>query len=69
MTYLMGRQYNFTITVDKRTDGGVTFTVVSEYHTLENDNVSHDATAREYIVIHVEEAGTLHEHIVAAGKT
>ena len=69
-TYIPSKQHNFTITVNKRdASGGYEFVLTSESITAwENDNVSHDATAREYIVIDVAEAGTLEECIVAAGK-
>lgn len=69
-TYVPSKQHNFTITVNKReANGGYEFVLSSESITAwENDNVSHDATAREYIVIDVAEAGTLEECIIAAGK-
>lgn len=68
-TYIPSKQHNFTITVNKREGSGLEFVITSESITAwENDNISHDATAREYIVIHVEEAGKLEEAIVAAGK-
>ncbi len=68
--YVPSKQHNFTITVNKReAGGGYEFVLTSESITAwENDNVSHDATAREYIVIDVPEAGTLEECIAAAGK-
>lgn len=69
-TYVPSKQHNFTITVNKReAGGGYEFVLTSESITAwENDSVSHDATAREYIVIDVPEAGTLEECIAAAGK-
>lgn len=69
-TYVPSKQHNFTITVNKReASGGYEFVLTSESITAwENDNISHDATAREYIVIDVPEAGTLEECITAAGK-
>lgn len=68
-TYTPSKLHNFTITVNKREGSGYEFVLSSESITAwENDNVSHDATAREYIVINVEEAGTLDSCIVAAGK-
>lgn len=68
-TYLPSKQHNFTITVKKRAGSGYEFTLTSESITAwENDAVSHDATAREYIVIDVAEAGTLKECIEMAGK-
>lgn len=68
-TYHPSKQHNFTITVKKRAGSGYEFVLSSESITAwENDTVSHDATAREYIVIDVAEAGTLKERIEAAGK-
>lgn len=68
-TYVPSKQHNFTITVNKREGSGYEFVLTSESITAwENESVSHDATAREYIVINVEEAGTLKECIEAAGK-
>ena len=63
------RQHNFTITVNKRAPGDFEFKVSDESITAwENDDVSHDATTREYIVINVETPGTLDKCIEAAGK-
>ena len=69
-TYLSGKLHNFTIQVKKRADtGGLEFKLQSESITVwESDNVTHDATARAYVVINVEKPGTLKECIVAAGK-
>lgn len=68
-TYVASKLHNFVIKVNKRTDSGYEFVLTSESITAwENDSVSHDATAREYIVINVEEPGTLDECLVAAGK-
>lgn len=69
MSYLPSKQHNFTITVNKKQSGEYEFTMSGESITAwENDSVSHDATAREYIVIDVPEAGTLDKCIEAAGK-
>ncbi|MBQ7020334.1 MAG: leucine-rich repeat protein [Bacteroidales bacterium] len=69
-TYYPGKQHNFTITVNKRAaGGGLEFVLTSESITVwENDPVSHDAIAREYVVINVPEAGTLDKCIEEAGK-
>ncbi len=69
-TYYPGKQHNFTVTVNKRTaGGGLEFVLTSESITVwENDPVSHDAIAREYVVINVPEAGTLDKCIEEAGK-
>lgn len=52
-TYVSGKMMNFGIKVDKQTGSGAyKLTLVSESITpWENDLVSHDATAKEYIVI------------------
>ena len=69
MSFIAGKQHNFTITVNKRDDGDFEFTLSGESITAwENDSASHDAKAKEYIIIHVENAGTLDECIAAAGK-
>lgn len=70
MVYNPSKQHNFTMTVNKReADGGLEFVLTSESITVwENDPVSHDAIAREYVVINVPEAGTLDKCIEAAGK-
>ncbi len=67
--YVSGKLHKFTIKVDKKTlTGEYTFTLVSEAITAwENDNVSHDATMREYIIVN-STAGGLKEAIIAAGK-
>lgn len=70
MVYNPSKQHNFTMTVNKRAaGGGLEFVLTSESITVwENDPVSHDAIAREYVVINVPEAGTLDACIEAAGK-
>ena len=69
-TFSPSRLHNFSYTVNKRADtGGLEFVLVSESVTAwENDSVSHDATAREYIIIQVDEPGTLEARIRASGK-
>ena len=69
-TFNPSKQHNFTITVNKReAAGGYEFVLTSESITVwENDGVSHDAVAREYIVVNVDEPGTLGASIKAAGK-
>ena len=68
-TYVASKQHNFTIAVKKREGSGYEFILTSESITAwENDAISHDATAREYVVIDVAKAGTLDECIKAAGK-
>ncbi len=69
MTFVAGKQHNFTITVNKRGEGDFEFTLSGESITAwENDSTSHDARAKEYIIINVETPGTLDECIAAAGK-
>ena len=70
MIYNPSKQHNFTLTINKRAaGGGLEFVLTSESITVwENDPVSHDAIAREYVVINVPEAGTLDACIEAAGK-
>ncbi|MCM1297141.1 MAG: leucine-rich repeat protein [Muribaculaceae bacterium] len=69
MVYYTGKQHNFTITVNKRIGSGYEFVLTSESITVwENDNVSHDATPREYVVINVEQPGTLAECVRSSGK-
>ena len=62
--------HNFTIEVNKKTESGeYEFKLAGESITAwENDDISHDATAKEYIVIDVPKAGTLKECIKAANK-
>lgn len=69
-TYIAGKMHNFTIQVNKKeASGQYEFKLIDESITAwENDMASHEATAKEYIVIHVEEAGTLKECIMAANK-
>ena len=69
-TFVPGKMHNFTITVNKRSDtGSYEFILTGESIVAwENDSVSHDATAREYVVVNVPQAGTLDACIAAAGK-
>lgn len=69
-TYVAGKMHNFTIKVDKKeASGKYEFTLIDESITAwENDMASHEATAKEYIVINVEKAGTLKECIKNANK-
>jgi len=67
--YTSGKMHNFSIKVDyKENTGDYKFSLVGESITAwENDDVTHDATMKEYIVI-MSEAGKLKEAIAAAGK-
>lgn len=68
-TYVAGKMMNFGIKVDKQTGSGAyKLTLISESITpWENDQVSHDATAKEYVVINSTK-GHLKEAIAAANK-
>lgn len=68
-TYVSGKMMNFGIKVDKQTGSGAyKLTLVSESITpWENDLVSHDATAKEYVVINSTPGG-LKNAITAANK-
>lgn len=69
LTYVSGKMMNFGIKVDKQAGSGAyKLTLVSESITpWENDLVSHDATAKEYIVINSTPGG-LRNAITAANK-
>lgn len=69
-TYVAGKMHNFTIQVNKKeASGQYEFKLIDESITAwENDMASHEATAKEYVVIDVAEAGTLEECIAAAKK-
>ncbi|MBO5059125.1 MAG: fimbrillin family protein [Prevotella sp.] len=68
-TYIAGKMSNFAIRVDKKENSGqYALTLISESITAwENDLVSHDATAKEYVIIN-STAGGLKDAIAAAGK-
>lgn len=68
-TYVSGKMMNFGIKVDKQTGSGAyKLTLISESITpWENDLVSHDAAAKEYIVINSTPGG-LKNAITAANK-
>lgn len=68
-TYVAGKMNNFGIKVDKKSPAGqYTLTLISESITpWENDLVSHDATAKEYVVVNSTPGG-LKDAITAAGK-
>lgn len=68
-TYMPGKMSNFSIRVDKKAGSGqYQLTLISESITpWENDLVSHDATAKEYVVVNCPRAGGL-ENAIAAAK-
>lgn len=65
MTYNPSKQHNFTIEVTKKdSNGDFEFTLVDESITAwESDVTSHNGEAREYIVVDLQEAGTLESTI------
>ena len=67
-TYMPGKMSNFSIRVDKKAGSGqYQLTLISESITpWENDLVSHDATAKEYVVVNCPRAGGLQDAIAAA---
>ena len=67
-TYQTGKQHNFTVTVNKKTDGGYDVTVQTSISAWTNDNSSHSFVAKEYVVVNVETPGTLGETLINAGK-
>ena len=69
LTYVAGKMMNFGIKVDKKAGTGqYKLTLVSESITpWENDLVSHDATAKEYVIVN-STAGHLKDAIAAANK-
>lgn len=68
-SYVSGKLHKFTIEVSKKSASGLEFKLLGESITAwETDNVSHDATAREYIIVDCPEPGTLKKCITAAGK-
>ena len=73
--YLSGKLHKFTIEVSKKSDSGLAFKLVGEDITpWESETITHDGTAREYVVINVPEASTdgcssaLKAAIEASGK-
>jgi len=67
-TYVAGKQHNFAVTIDKKADGGYAVSVSTTISAWTNDTSSHDFTAKEYVVVNVETAGTLGETLTNAGK-
>lgn len=68
-TYMAGKMSNFTIRIDKKSpQGDYTLTLIGESITAwENDLVSHDASAHEYVIVK-SSSGHLKEAIADAGK-
>lgn len=68
VTFVKGKQNNFTITVNKKVGSGYELVLSGESITpWENDTVGHDAVSREYVIVDVDKAGTLDECVVNAG--
>lgn len=67
--FLQGKMHTFTIEINKKEQTGTyELVLVGESITAwENDDVSHDATMKEYVVIN-STAGQLKEAIIEAGK-
>lgn len=69
MEYQAGKLHKFTISVSKKELSGVEFELVGEDITpWENETISHDGSAREYVVINVSDEVSLKEAIKATGK-
>lgn len=67
-TYLSGKMHTFTITVSKKSGSGYEIELTADSITAwETDPITHDAEAREYVIIHCDEAGTLELNISNAG--
>ena len=67
-TYEAGKLHSFTISVNKKADTGLEFKVIGESITAwEADPISHDGTAREYVIVNCPEGGKLKETMAAAG--
>ena len=72
--YTSGKLHKFTIEVSKKSDSGLEFKLVGEDITpWESETITHDGTAREYVVINVSAASTdsssaLKAAIEASGK-
>lgn len=65
--YMAGKLHKFTIEISKKSESGLEFKLLGESITAwETDQVSHDASAREYVIIHVPEANTESSALKAA---
>ncbi len=68
-TYYPSKIHKFTIEISKKSTSGLEFKLLGESITAwESDNISHDGTAREYVIIQCDEPGTLETCITASGK-
>lgn len=72
--YTSGKLHKFTIEVSKKSESGLEFKLIGEdIAPWESETITHDGTAREYVVINVPEASTdessaLKTAIEASGK-
>ena len=72
--YFSGKLHKFTIEVSKKSESGLAFKLVGEAITAwESETITHDGTAREYVIINVPAASTdgssaLKAAIEASGK-
>lgn len=72
--YISGKLHKFTIEVSKKSASGLEFKLIGEAITAwESETITHDGTAREYVVINVPKASTddssaLKAAIEASGK-
>jgi len=72
--YLAGKLHKFTIEVSKKSESGLEFKLIGEAITAwESETITHDGTAREYVIINVPAASTdgssaLKAAIEASGK-
>lgn len=69
-TYEAGMQSNFTITVNKKGYSGDYEFVLTDTEIVDwvADLDTHDGEGRQYYVVHLDEAGTLEQKILADGK-
>jgi hypothetical protein len=68
--YVSGKQHNFTLTINKKSQSG-TYEIILSNESItawQPDEVSHDATAKAYVVINVDRPGSLDTCITKSGK-
>lgn len=67
--FVQGKMHNFTIRIDKKAgEGKYKLTLISSSITAwENDEVSHDATMKEYVIVN-STAGHLKDSVMTVGK-
>lgn len=68
MTYVSGKMHTFTITIDKRSDGSLVFTLSDEGIIQWIDDAEfRDGIIRSYSMVNVVQRGTLKETIIKSG--